>query len=60
MLGILCNSALDLGIARSESSVEDLILFVLAVSFSNLVGYGNGIAHGIKDVYAWQFALTIV
>jgi hypothetical protein len=42
----------DLGVAGSESSIEDVILFILAVSFSDLVEYRNGITDGVKDLLA--------
>jgi hypothetical protein len=52
MLGVLRDSTLGLGVAGSESCVEDVILFILAVSFSDLVEYQDGITDGVKDLLA--------
>jgi hypothetical protein len=38
MLGVLFDFALNFGVAGSKGFVEDVIPFVLAMSFSNLVG----------------------
>jgi hypothetical protein len=48
ILGVLRDSTLGLGVAGSESSVEDVILFILAVSFSDLVEYQDGITDGVR------------
>jgi hypothetical protein len=50
MLGALFDFALDFSVAGSESFVEDVIPFVLAVSFSNLVEYRSGSADGVEDL----------
>jgi hypothetical protein len=51
ILGVLFDFALDFDATGSESFVEEVIPFVLAASFSNLMEHRSGSAGSIEDLF---------